>query len=241
MSVSDYSLAPSSNTAISGINIGEGCPPGNINDAIRQLMADVKEMRDQVATGHADFRVMIPLGGAVRWYGDTIPTGFMPADGRALSRTTYATLFALWGTRFGTGDGTTTFNIPDERGRAAIGAGQGTGLTNRALGWSGGSETHQLTVEQLPVHSHPLNLSTQAAGAHTHRYRQGGSYTNVPNSGSVTRGYVDGGGPTVGMWDTEAVGHHVHAITGDTDNRGAGQAHSNMQPSFAAHWIIRVQ
>jgi len=233
MSVSDYSLAPSSNTSISGINIGEGCPPGNINDAIRQLMADVKEMRDQVAAGQSDFRVMIPLGGAVRWYDDTIPTGFMPADGRALSRTAYATLFALWGTRFGTGDGTTTFNIPDERGRAAIGAGQGSGLTNRALGWKGGEEAHQLTVDQLPVHNHPVNLTTSHGGAHSHSMH---AQTRRLEAGSWWDAPVYGGGDR-----TSTDGAHSHSVNGDTGNRGAGQAHSNMQPSFAAHWIIRVQ
>lgn len=243
MSVSDYSLAPSSNTSISGINIGEGCPPANINDAIRQLMADVKEMRDQVAQGMGDFRHMVPVGGAVRWYSDTIPADYAPPDGRALSRTSYAALFALWGTRYGAGDGSTTFNMPDERGRAAVQAGAGPSLSNRALGWSGGAETHQLTVDQLPVHNHPVNITTSHSGEHQHRqgsealYNDFGGGAHVGNRNypatSVNQSYRN--------QNTSIDGGHSHSVSGNTDNRGAGQAHNNMQPSFAAHWIIRLR
>lgn len=75
-------------------------------------------------------------------------------EGQAVSRSTYAGLFSQIGTTFGAGDGSTTFNLPDGRGRALIGVGTGTGLTARALGASGGAETHQLTEAQMPSHTH---------------------------------------------------------------------------------------
>lgn len=77
-----------------------------------------------------------------------IPVNWRVCDGSAISRTAFAELFATYGTSFGAGDGSTTFNLPDLRGRGLIGVGAGSGLTNRTLGASGGAETHQLTAAQ---------------------------------------------------------------------------------------------
>lgn len=68
------------------------------------------------------------------------PVGWLLCDGRTVSRTTYPQLFASIGTAFGGGDGSTTFNLPDLRGRTIIGAGAGPSLTARALGDDGGEE-----------------------------------------------------------------------------------------------------
>lgn len=68
-------------------------------------------------------------------------------DGSAVSRTTYATLFTAIGTAYGTGDGSTTFNIPDLRGRIAVGKNAATFST---LGATGGEETHTLTTPEIP-------------------------------------------------------------------------------------------
>ena len=88
-----------------------------------------------------DVGAPLPVGAVILWVaGGTPPAGWLEADGSAISRTTYAELFALIGTTYGTGDGSTTFNLPDARGRTAIGAGQGSGLTNRALAAKGGEE-----------------------------------------------------------------------------------------------------
>ncbi len=93
--------------------------------------------------------------GEIIFYGSTTaPAGFLPCDGTAVSRTTYAALFAIIGTSFGVGDGSTTFNLPDMRGRTIIGAGTGSGLTARTVGQSGGEETHQLTSTEMPAHTH---------------------------------------------------------------------------------------
>ena len=88
--------------------------------------------------------------------------GWLLCDGSAISRTTYSALFALIGTAFGTGDGSTTFNLPDGRGRMLLGAGQGdtaegggTG-TDRSIGDEGGAETHTLTEAELAEHTHDI-------------------------------------------------------------------------------------
>lgn len=97
----------------------------------------------------------LSLPGEVRmWAGPSAPTSWLFCDGSAISRTTYAALFAIIGTTFGVGNGTTTFNIPDVRGRAPIGVGTGSGLTARALAATGGEETHLLTTAEIPAHTH---------------------------------------------------------------------------------------
>ena len=75
-------------------------------------------------------------------------------DGAAISRTAYPELFAMIGTTFGAGNGSTTFNKPDLRGRTPIGAGAGSGLTNRVLGTTGGEESHVQTLAELAAHFH---------------------------------------------------------------------------------------
>lgn len=86
---------------------------------------------------------------------DGTPDGpFLLCDGSAISRATYAALFAKVGTTWGVGDGSTTFNLPDGRGRGRIGAGTGTGLTARTVGQSLGEENHVLTVSEMPSHTH---------------------------------------------------------------------------------------
>ncbi len=80
----------------------------------------------------------------------TPPSGWLVCNGAEISRTAYAGLFAAIGTVFGNGDGITTFNLPDLRGRTAVGAGQGVDLTDRALGAKGGEEKVHIEIANLP-------------------------------------------------------------------------------------------
>lgn len=96
----------------------------------------------------------IPVG-ATMWTGAAVaPTGWLVADGSAVSRTNYADLFSAIGENFGPGDGSTTFNLPDLRQRGIIGVGSVPGMTARTLGQIGGSESHQLSEAELPAHNH---------------------------------------------------------------------------------------
>ena len=107
------------------------------------------------------------MAGMVQMYaGATPPTGWLLCDGSAVSRTDYAELFAAIGTTWGAGDGSTTFNLPDMRGRAPVGVGQGSGLTNRALAATGGDEhiqahTHAFTEPKTPNHTHTTETNRQ--------------------------------------------------------------------------------
>jgi len=111
----------------------------------------------------------VPIGGMMFWPTSTPPTYYMWADGSALSRTAYPTLFAAIGTTFGAGDGSTTFNLPDCRSRTIVAVGAGAGLTARSLGQTGGEETHALTGGETGLHSHPLSGNTSPDSVdHTH-------------------------------------------------------------------------
>jgi microcystin-dependent protein len=87
--------------------------------------------------------------------GSNAPSGWALADGSLLPIVGYEELFEEIGMTYG-GNGTTHFALPDLRGRTAIGAGQGPGLSNRALGQQVGAESHILTTSELPAHSHTL-------------------------------------------------------------------------------------
>ena len=90
--------------------------------------------------------------------------GWLKCNGRSLSRDTYAALFAVIGTSFGSVDGN-SFSLPDCRGRVLGTLGQGASLTNRTLGNSVGTETHTLSVGEMPSHSHTITDP-----GHTHTY-----------------------------------------------------------------------
>ncbi|MGE5476572.1 MAG: phage tail protein [Bacteroidales bacterium] len=104
----------------------------------------------------------VPTGSVLPYCSSTLPSGWLLCDGAAVSRTTYARLFGVLGTAFGAGDGSTTFNLPDLRGRTAIGAGTGSGLSARTLGGKVGAETHTLVFAEMPSHSHTYTAHTRA-------------------------------------------------------------------------------
>lgn len=96
-----------------------------------------------------------PQAGDVKWTGGlAAPAGWLACDGSLVSRAGLPDLFAAIGTTYGAGDGSTTFGLPDPRGRVLVGAGAGSGLTPRTAGQTGGTETHVLTTAQMPSHAH---------------------------------------------------------------------------------------
>lgn len=112
-------------------------------------------------------------GQSINWTGIGDPIGFLPEDGSAVSRTTYSGLFAVIGTTYGAGDGTTTFNVPDSRGRVDImidlGAGRITsasvgGTNANTLGGTGGAQTHTLTMAEIPTHGSHVVSGSQNFG-----------------------------------------------------------------------------
>lgn len=163
----------------------------------------------------------VPTGSVQMYAASVAPLGYLLCDGGAVSRTVYAALFAVVGTTYGVGDGSTTFNVPDLRGRAAIGAGLGAGLTNRVLASTGGAETVTLDSSMMPSHTH----TTNAPGGQ-------GNLGLVLADGTNTATAVDASAGELKIWDLP------HALT--INNTGGDGAHPNMQPWLALNYIIKI-
>jgi microcystin-dependent protein len=153
--------------------------------------------------------------------GATSPEGWLLCNGAAVSRTTYANLFALIGTTYGSGDGTTTFNVPDMRSRMPIGAGSGTGLTTRALAATGGAESVVIASSNLPTHVHsvdpPNTTSTGVSANHSHG-------VDPPNTGSGGHSADHSHGTGTGSADHE---HRLYFVT----DAGSGTARARVSAS----------
>lgn len=133
-----------------------------------------------------------PVGSILVFAGSSAPTDFFICDGSAKSRTTYASLYAVIGTTYGNGDGSSTFNIPDLRSRVAVGL--STDGNFNSLGKTGGATTHTLTTSEIPSHSHGFSGGGgYGAGAFdASRFR---ADQNSPlNSWSFNIGSTGGGG-----------------------------------------------
>lgn len=163
-------------------------------------------------------------GQIIMFAGSTAPAGWLICNGQAVSRTTYAKLFSVIGTTWGTGNGSSTFNIPDLRGRAPIGAGTGSGLTARTLGATVGEENHTLSAAEsgLPAHTHSF---TQPDVKYDVVYRQ------TASSGGGVRNCTAGGRSSFSL-----SGGAVGAVTSGA--KSASSAHNNMQPSAVVNFII---
>jgi len=178
-----------------------------------------------------------PIGGIVIWSGavGSPPDGFILCDGTAISRTDFATLFTIVGTTFGSGNGSSTFNIPNLRDRFIVGAGDGYNLNA-----TGGSSTTTLATANLPSHSHTIGGNTGDVNlSHNHSYNS----ATYPGSGPEQN---QSGGPedrtsfNVSKTTGNALGNHNHSLPANTGNTGSGSSFDNKPPYIALAYIIRT-
>lgn len=161
--------------------------------------------------------------GAIQIFaGNFAPQGWALCEGQLLPIQQNPALFSLLGTTYG-GNGTTTFGLPDLRGRMPIGAGVGPGLTPRQLGEKNGAEAVTLTPAQIPAHTHTYNALS------------GNRETTNPQGNFL--------GIAPGPWYAEMnAGDTLLPMNGGTVSpAGGSQAHTNMQPYLALNFIICLQ
>lgn len=131
----------------------------------------------------------LPIGAIMPFGSDTIPDNWLLCNGQAVSRTDYQELFNTIGTTYGTGDGFTTFNLPDLKGKIPVGK-NANDTDFETLGETGGEKTHTLTVNEMPKHTHGTGLVTGALSQATYRMLSDNNY-----DGTSTTHEVGGGQP----------------------------------------------
>ena len=157
----------------------------------------------------------LPVASVIEWSGGSsrpIPAGFLLCDGAAHSRTKYANLFREIGVTYGNGDGSTTFNVPNRRGRVAVGLDSGVARFD-TIGETGGAVDVTLNIDQMPTHEHG------------------------PHEAYNFWGY-NGTGSGEGTWNpTNATGVAGFGHTGST---GGGLPHENMPPYLVQRFLIKT-
>jgi microcystin-dependent protein len=165
---------------------------------------------------------LAPAGSLMPYAGASAPSGWLLCFGQEISRSTYAALFAVLGTTYGAGDGSTTFAVPDLRGRVIAGqddmggtsanrlTNQSGGLDGDVLGATGGAETHQIVTSEMPSHSHNFT------------YNQ----NDVDSSGGAKR--------------AQNISTSGNNISVTTTSVGGDSAHNNVQPTIILNYIIKV-
>ena len=175
-----------------------------------------------------------PTGSIVMFGGLSAPSDWLLCNGALVSRSTYSALFTAIGTTFGSGDGLTTFKLPDLRSRFPVGVGDGgANLSNRNPGDTGGAETHTLTTAQMPSHNHSGSTDYESSHRHSFPLRNTGAGTIVSEARA--------GGDDIESTRTEftsSAGGHSHSLS--INSNGGGGAHNNMPPYLALNYIIRI-
>jgi microcystin-dependent protein len=183
------------------------------------------------------------LTGEIKMWGvSSAPTGYLLCNGAAVSRTTYAALYAVYGTTFGVGDGSTTFNVPDFSGKMPIGV-NGT----YTLASTGGAATTTISSSNLPSHTHTFSAtsgSMSANASHQHGVLGSAGYHYVADGGQNNGGSASNpfslGSENYGNYTTSQNLDHTHSVSGTTGSTGSGTAATTISPYLGIYYIIKT-
>ena len=156
-----------------------------------------------------------PVGSISLFAGKTAPTGWLICDGSAVSRTTYANLFSVLGTTYGKGDGSTTFNIPNLKGKVPVGL-DSSDTSFDTIGETGGEKTHTLSIDEMPRHNHEIHAAIGGGGQINGGFNApgGNEHYNIPF-------YLTNNTDYINTWQV-----------------GNSQPHNNLQPYIVMNYII---
>lgn len=195
-------------------NASEALTVGGDTSVAGDLTVSGDIVADTVSSSAGDLaalvRAAMPIGSLTAYAGSSSPdASWLMCDGSAISRTTYASLFALIGTTYGSGNGSTTFNVPDLRGKVPVGL-DSSDTDFDALGETGGAKTHTLSSSEIPSHSHSIDhnhasvTSDSGGNAHTHSIDP----PNTTSSSAGSHGHS-------GTFGSSSHRHYVQAALGD--------------------------
>jgi microcystin-dependent protein len=171
-----------------------------------------------------------PYLGQIQAFGfNFAPVGWQQCNGQILPINQYTALFALLGTNYG-GNGTSTFGLPDLRGRASISQGQGLGLSDYVIGENGGTENVTLLTTQMPQHNHLVNVNSGNAGAPT-------ASGNFLATAAVPRG---GSGTAPDIYASAASAGITLNAAGAVTSAGGSQPHPNLGPYLTVNFCIAM-
>lgn len=192
-----------------------------------------------IASDAGIFTAPLPVGVVLPFAGTNVPNGWFLCDGSAISRTGNSVLFGVVGTTYGGGDGSTTFNLPDLRGR--VPAGKETSASRLTSGGSGvdgatgGAETHMLTEAELASHTH--GDGSYAAADHNHDISTR-NHTTTSGSDGSRLSEAGSSGATDTFFGMNNAG--TLNVSGTSDATGSDASHNNTQPTIILNYIIKA-
>lgn len=180
----------------------------------------------------------VPIGASMDYWGSAAPnSSFAFMTGSAISRTTYSTLFSLIGTLYGAGDGSTTFNMPDKRGRVSVSADGGTGritgsvFSTLVAGGVGGAQTQTLNTSNLPPYTPSGTVSTSVASSATQIQSTANGGANAFATNSVSGGTANMAG---------ILGIAINSSFSGNAQGGSSVPVVTMPPAIVCNSIMRI-
>lgn len=201
------------------------------------------------------------IGSIIPYTKSVVPEGYLVCDGSAISRSEYSGLFAVIGTVYGPGDGSSTFNLPNLSGCVAIGSSSG-----HSIGVGGGEETHSLIIDEtpshlhsIPAHGHANNIVLKTPQLN-HTITTQPAFTYAQMTSAAARGIIGSGAnhftstKSASMSRATNVAISDHPATActmsggvtdcpafDTEPTGSSAAHNNMMPYIALVYLIQAE